>query len=64
MLLIRNPWGETGWSGNWNFADAAWTADYISQVPHGIDPTNRTQSFDDGIMFMEDIDFMTCFDDF
>lgn len=39
MYMIRNPWGTSTYTGSWNANDAAWTSDYISQVPHSVDPT-------------------------
>mmetsp|Transcript_1826 Transcript_1826/g.2452 ORF Transcript_1826/g.2452 Transcript_1826/m.2452 type:complete len:172 (+) Transcript_1826:642-1157(+) len=39
MLLMRNPWGTTGYSSTWNKDDSNWTPELIAQVPHGVDPT-------------------------
>jgi len=49
MLMIRNPWGDTYYSEEWNYEDERWTDDLVSQVPLGIDP--RT-SVDDGIFIV------------
>ena len=38
MIMIRNPWGSTYYTGDWNYQDSRWTDDVISQVPLGIDP--------------------------
>jgi len=38
MLLLRNPWGTTGYSAGWNHADTAWTDALVAQVPYSIDP--------------------------
>jgi len=29
MLMLRNPWGTTGYSGAWNKDDTAWTSALI-----------------------------------
>jgi hypothetical protein len=47
MLMFRNPWGTTNYSGTWSAADANWTDDLVAQVPHSIDP--RTDSAADGV---------------
>lgn len=49
MLMLRNPWGTTGYSGAWNKDDTAWTSALIGQVPFGVNPTT---SYPDGIFFM------------
>jgi hypothetical protein len=49
MLLMRNPWGSTDYSGTWNHADVNWTDALKAQVPFGIDPTT---SHNDGIFTM------------
>lgn len=61
MYMIRNPWGTTTYNQDWNSLDEKWTDDYISQVPFDVDPR---ESHLDGIFFVEDKDFLTCFDDF
>lgn len=49
MLLMRNPWGITYYTGAWNYLDANWTTANIAQVPFGIDPTT---SHNDGLFVM------------
>ena len=49
MIILRNPWGTTGYNRAWNKDDVQWTASTMSQVPFGIDP--RTSNTD-GIFFM------------
>ena len=49
MLLMRNPWGTTDYSGPWHHGDAAWTSALKTQVPFGLDPTT---SHNDGIFVM------------
>ena len=61
MYMIRNPWGDTYYNGSWKSSDSSWTSDYISQVPHDIDPTT---AYEHGIFFVEDVDFLRCFDNF
>jgi len=38
MLLMRNPWGETTYSSEWNSNDTRWTDALVSQVPFNTDP--------------------------
>lgn len=38
MLLMRNPWGTTGYSSTWNKDDSNWTDALVAQVPLSIDP--------------------------
>jgi len=52
MMIVRNPWGKTGYSWKWHQGDPNWTQDLISQVPFGIDPTNEDMSTRHGIFFM------------
>ena len=61
MYMIRNPWGSTSYNMDWKYDDEAWTVDYLSQVPYGID---ATESYEDGVFFVEDKDFLTCFYDY
>ena len=40
VLLVRNPWGTTGYSSTFNKDDEIWTqAGTKAQVPNGVDPT-------------------------
>lgn len=55
MILLRNPWGLTHYSGTWNKDDINWTDTLVNQVPWGIDP--RT-SYSDGIFVMDTADFI------
>ena len=61
LYMLRNPWGITEYNMSWKSSDPAWTDDYISQVPNGIDPTTSDEL---GIFFVDADDFMTCFQDF
>ena len=47
MILMRNPWGITGYLGDWNENDPRWTEELVAQVPYGIDP--RTEADSDGM---------------
>lgn len=38
MLLMRNPWGTTAYSADWNKDDTDWTDALVAQVPLSIDP--------------------------
>ena len=49
MILMRNPWGTTSYTGPWRHDDPNWTASKAAQVPFGIDP--RTSNAD-GIFTM------------
>ena len=49
MYLIRNPWGITYYSDDWNADDSRWTDALVEQVPLNIDP--RT-SADDGLFVL------------
>lgn len=49
MVMLRNPWGTTGYNGAWYKDDTAWTESKVSEVPFGIDP--RTSDAD-GIFVM------------
>ena len=46
MYLMRNPWGITYYSSDWNKNDTRWTDALVAQVPYGIDP--RTD-YEDGL---------------
>lgn len=50
MLLMRNPWGTTDYSGPWHSGDAAWTDTLVAEVPWGVDP--RTSGDANGIFTM------------
>lgn len=47
LLMFRNPWGQTGYTGTWSKDDANWTDELVAQVPFGLDP--RTEAEADGI---------------
>jgi hypothetical protein len=61
MYMLRNPWDIAYSEMNWNFEDSAWTADYISQVPNGVNPTTSNEQ---GIFMIEHTDFQSCFEDY
>lgn len=42
MYMVRNPWGSTTYNKDWKYNDDAWTTEYLSQVPYGI---NATESY-------------------
>ena len=60
-MMVRNPWGRTDYTEDWNFEDPRWTEETIVQVPFDVDPTTSNE---EGIFFVEDKDFMRCFEDF
>lgn len=49
MIMLRDPFGSTGYNGLWHKGDTAWTDALVAQVPFGVDP--RT-SDSDGIFVM------------
>lgn len=49
MVMIRNPWGLTRYTGQFSATDYRWTSSLIAQVPFGLDPTT---SADIGIFVM------------
>jgi len=65
MVMLRNPWGTSTYSGNWHKDDTSWTDSKVNEVPFGIDP--RT-SDTDGIFVMTMADFIDtdsiCLNDF
>jgi hypothetical protein len=38
MLMMRNPWGATFYTGDWSSGDSRWTSELVAQVPLGLDP--------------------------
>ncbi len=38
MLLMRNPWGITYYTGTWSHNDTNWTDALVAKVPFSIDP--------------------------
>jgi len=63
LYMVRNPWGVTYFTGTWRYDSGLWTTAFKAQVPHGIDPSSAA-SADDGIFFVLDSEFSTCFQDF
>ena len=61
MLMVRNPWGLTQYTGTWSQEDANWTDDLVGQVPYNIDP--RTSGDSDGIFVTPLEDLAACFND-
>jgi len=55
MVMLRNPWGVTYYSGTWDYDDANWTDALVAYVPWSIDP--RTSNTD-GIFVMAIADFV------
>ena len=39
MLLMRNPWGITYYTGTWSHNDTNWTDALVAKVPFSIDPS-------------------------
>jgi len=64
LYMVRNPWGITYFTGgSWTRFSASWTTAFKAQVPHGIDPSAYV-TVNDGIFFVSDDLFRTCFQDF
>ena len=57
MVMVRNPWGHTDYSGAWNARDPRWTDELAAQVPHGVDP--RVSDITDGIFVVPMSTFRT-----
>ena len=54
LYMVRNPWSNTYYSGNFRSSDPAWTDDFKAQIPYGVDPKT---SWENGIFFIPDSDF-------
>jgi len=54
LIKLRNPWGKGEWEGKWADADAAWTPALRKKF--------NVVDADDGIFYMEDVDFVKYFD--
>jgi hypothetical protein len=39
VVLMRDPNGASGYTGDWKSDDVAWTSDNKAKVPYGVDPT-------------------------
>lgn len=55
LVLVRNPWGKTEFTGNWSDTSSLWTADLKKQVPSYIFNKN------DGQFYMTIADFQKIF---
>ncbi|KNC54730.1 calpain B [Thecamonas trahens ATCC 50062] len=53
LLLIRNPWGSTEWSGAWADGSPEWTPEMLEELGH--------EFADDGSFYMAYEDFTTNF---
>lgn len=61
LYMVRNPWSNTYYRGDFRSLDSKWTTHYKSQIPYEVDPTTSWQN---GIFFIKDTDFHACFDSF
>lgn len=43
MIMLRNPWGSTYYSGDWNYRDSRWTDELVQQVPLNQDPRTSNE---------------------
>jgi len=59
LYMVRNPWGVDYFTGTWRATSGLWTTAFKAQVPHSVDPTDP--SGNDGIFFVTDSEFRTCF---
>lgn len=57
LLKIRNPWGHLSWNGKWSNKSTIWTP----QLRQAINGTNRANTEDEGIFWMEYDDFIQYF---
>ncbi|KAF5382243.1 hypothetical protein D9757_008962 [Collybiopsis confluens] len=57
FVVVRNPWGETEWTGPWSDGSKEWTKEWLDALPE------IGHSFgDDGQFVMEFKDFLDCWD--
>ncbi|KIK66146.1 hypothetical protein GYMLUDRAFT_38663 [Collybiopsis luxurians FD-317 M1] len=57
FVIVRNPWGETEWTGPWSDGSKEWTKEWLDALPE------IGHSFgDDGQFIMEYKDFLDCWD--
>lgn len=54
FLKIRNPWGQSEWTGRWSDGSKEWTKEWLD----ALDPLEHTFG-DDGVFIMEYNDFLT-----
>jgi hypothetical protein len=54
LLKLRNPWGDTEWTGDWSDGSKLWTAEMMQKLKH-------TFGDDDGIFWMSFRDFLKHF---
>ena len=55
LVKLRNPWGNTEWSGDWSDSSRKWTNDFRKQC--GMDNNNNNNN--DGSFWMSFNDFLT-----
>ncbi|KAJ8088926.1 hypothetical protein PM082_014173 [Marasmius tenuissimus] len=57
FVILRNPWGESEWTGPWSDGSKEWTPEWLEVLPQ------LGHSFgDDGQFVMEYHDFLDCWD--
>lgn len=61
LIMIRNPWGTSGYSKEWHSGDSRWTAETVAKVPLGIDP--RTSDKAKGVFIMPKENLKICFEE-
>ncbi|KAJ6472033.1 hypothetical protein C8R45DRAFT_1013813 [Mycena sanguinolenta] len=57
FVVIRNPWGNSEWTGPWSDGSKEWTAEWLDILP-----TLGHVFGDDGEFVMEYSDFLDCWD--
>ncbi|KAF7371261.1 Cysteine proteinase [Mycena sanguinolenta] len=57
FVVIRNPWGNSEWTGPWSDGSKEWTAEWLEILP-----TLGHVFGDDGEFVMEYSDFLDCWD--
>ncbi|KAF9263950.1 cysteine proteinase [Marasmius fiardii PR-910] len=57
FVVIRNPWGQSEWSGPWSDGSKEWTAEWLEALP-----VLGHVFGDDGQFVMEYKDFLDCWD--
>ncbi|KAK0189170.1 cysteine proteinase [Armillaria mellea] len=57
FVVVRNPWGESEWTGSWSDGSKQWTPEWLEILPQ------LEHSFgDDGQFVMEYTDFLECWE--
>ncbi|MCJ1286940.1 calpain 2, (m II) large subunit [Xylographa opegraphella] len=53
LVLVKNPWGDTGWNGPWSDGSSQWTSEALKDLDHSFG--------NDGIFWISYADFLRRF---